>query len=164
MTTSTTSQNKKSRIKIWTIAFWLIVWQLASLSIGQEILLVSPVSVAKKLAELVFELSFWKSIFFSFQRIVIGFLLACICGILLGGLSSKFKIMRDILAVPVAVIKSTPVVSFIILVLIWIPSKNLSVFISFLMVLPIVYTNILSGIESTDKKLIEMAEIRNNFV
>jgi len=159
MTTSTTSQNKKSRIKIWTIAFWLIVWQLASLSIGQEILLVSPVSVAKKLAELVFELSFWKSIFFSFQRIVIGFLLACICGILLGGLSSKFKIMRDILAVPVAVIKSTPVVSFIILVLIWIPSKNLSVFISFLMVLPIVYTNILSGIESTDKKLIEMAEI-----
>ena len=55
-------------------------------------------------------------------------------------------------------IKATPVASFIILCLIWIPSRNLSVFISFLMVFPVVYTNILEGIRQTDKQLLEMAD------
>ena len=57
------------------------------------------------------------------------------------------------------VVKSTPVASFIILCLIWIPSKNLSVFISFLMVLPVIYTNILEGIRQTDRKILEMAKV-----
>ena len=66
----------------------------------------------------------------------------------------------EILTAPViAVVKSTPVASFIILCLIWIPSKNLSVFISFLMVLPVIYTNILEGIRQTDRKILEMAKV-----
>ena len=48
------------------------------------------------------------------------------------------------------VVKAVPVASFIILVLIWVPSRNLSVVISFLMVFPILYTNVLDGILSTD--------------
>ena len=58
-----------------------------------------------------------------------------------------------------AAIKATPVASFIILVLIWVPSRNLSVIISFLMVLPVIYTNVLNGIRSTDPKLLEMARV-----
>lgn len=58
-----------------------------------------------------------------------------------------------------AVVKATPVASFIILCLVWIPSRGLSVFISFLMVLPIIYTNVLEGIHHTDRQLLEMAEI-----
>ena len=56
-------------------------------------------------------------------------------------------------------IKAVPVASFIILVLIWVPSRNLSVVISFLMVLPIVYTNVLNGIRSMDGQLLEMARV-----
>ena len=43
--------------------------------------------------------------------------------------------------------------------LIWVISRNLSVVISFLMVLPVIYTNVLNGIQSTDGKLLEMAEV-----
>ena len=49
--------------------------------------------------------------------------------------------------------------SFIILCLIWLNSSNLPIFIAFLMVLPVIYTNMLQGIKSTDKKLLEMAEV-----
>jgi NitT/TauT family transport system permease protein len=56
-------------------------------------------------------------------------------------------------------IKSVPVVSFIILALIWFSSKNLAVLISFLMVLPIIYTNTLMGINNLDKDLKEMAKV-----
>ena len=57
------------------------------------------------------------------------------------------------------VIKATPVASFIILVLIWLPSRHLSIFISLLMVTPIIYSNTLAGIGNMDQKLLEMADV-----
>lgn len=161
MTTSTTQSKSSSKLKIkwWTVLLWLVVWQAGSCIIGQEILLVSPIRVIKRLSELIITLPFWKSIAFSFLRIIGGFFIACISGTVLAALSYRFRIIRDIIAVPVAVIKATPVASFIILALVWISSRNLSIFIAFLMVFPIIYTNILSGIENTDIKLLEMTDI-----
>ena len=56
-------------------------------------------------------------------------------------------------------VKSIPVASFIILVLIWVSPENLSVIISLLMVFPVIYTNVRDGIRSMDRKLTEMAEL-----
>ena len=75
-----------------------------------------------------------------------------------GGAFFCFFAVEVLMEPLIMVIKATPVASFIILCLIWIPSRNLSVFISFLMVFPVVYTNILEGIRQTDKQLLEMAD------
>ena len=93
------------------------------------------------------------------MRIVTGFLLAMFLGIFLAVWAYWSKTVEILIAPVIAVVKSTPVASFIILCLIWIPSKNLSVFISFLMVLPVIYTNILEGIRQTDRKILEMANV-----
>ena len=118
------------------VFFWITIWQFASMYLGQEILLASPVSVVRKLFELIFSGNFWQSVGFSFVRIVTGFLLAVFLGIFLAVLAYWSKTVEILIAPVIAVVKSTPVASFIILCLIWIPSRNLSVFISFLMVLP----------------------------
>ena len=118
------------------VFFWITIWQFASMYLGQEILLASPVSVVRKLFELIFTGNFWQSVGFSFVRIVTGFLLAMFLGIFLAVLAYWSKTVEILIAPVIAVVKSTPVASFIILCLIWIPSRNLSVFISFLMVLP----------------------------
>ena len=44
--TSITSSKKNRKIKLWAVLFWLLVWEIASLWLGQEILLVSPVAVS----------------------------------------------------------------------------------------------------------------------
>ena len=118
------------------VFFWITIWQFASMYLGQAILLASPVSVVRKLFELSFTGNFWQSVGFSFVRIVTGFLLAMFLGIFLAVLAYWSKTVEILIAPVIAVVKSTPVASFIILCLIWIPSRNLSVFISFLMVLP----------------------------
>lgn len=141
------------------MAVWLLVWQAVSAFIGQEILLVSPVVVFVRLTELIREAAFWKSIGLSLIRILGGFLLAAVCGIGAAGLSARFRRIRELLAPAVLTVKAVPVASFIILVLIWVPSRNLSIVISFLMVFPILYTNVLDGILSTDPKLLEMAQV-----
>ena len=56
-------------------------------------------------------------------------------------------------------VKSVPVASFIIIALVWLTSSSLSVFISFMIVLPIIYTNILNAIRSVDVKMLQMADI-----
>jgi NitT/TauT family transport system permease protein len=134
-----------------------VLWQLASLRINKEILLVSPLKVIIRLGELALTSIFWKSILFSTIRIASGFLLAVILGLGLAVLSARFKLVGELLSPFMLAVKSVPVVSFIILALIWLPSRNLSVLISFMMVLPIIYTNTFSGIDSLDKDLEEMA-------
>ena len=58
-----------------------------------------------------------------------------------------------------AVVKTVPVASFIIICLIWMSTRQLAVFISFLMVFPVIYSNTLQGIKSADGALLEMARV-----
>lgn len=145
--------------RIAAAVFWIGLWQLAAVWLGQEILLASPVSVIGKLMELVQTAEFWRSIWFSFGRIAAGFGLALIFGILLAAASYACPLVEILLKPLTSVMKATPVASIIILCLIWIPSRNLSVFISFLMVFPVVYANVSEGLRQTDWKLLEMAEV-----
>lgn len=159
MTTSTTSRNSKRKIRLWAVLAWLLIWQLASMWIGQEILLVSPVTVVVTLIRLAGGAQFWLSVASSMLRIIGGFLLAVVLGVALAGLSAASGRLREFLLPFVATVKSIPVASFVILVLIWVSSRNLSVLISFLMVFPVIYTNVLDGISQTDRGLLEMAEV-----
>lgn len=150
---------QRENIRIWAVAFWLIVWQLASVAVGSDILLVSPINVVVRLLQLATEIIFWKSILFSLVRIAGGFFLAVLSGCLLAALSAYSGIVRELLQPLVLAIKTVPVASFIILALVWFSSRNLAVFISFLMVFPVIYTNVLNGIRETNQELLEMAEV-----
>ena len=139
--------------------FWLGLWHIGSLAIGEDILLVSPIAVFVRLLHLVQTLSFWVSIGYSFSRIAFGFLLASVLGILFASFAYRFTHFEDLLTPLMQTVKATPVASFVILMLVWISSKKLSISITFLMVLPIMYTNLLQGLKSTDPKLLEMAKV-----
>lgn len=158
MKLSTTSKKNKVN-NILAIIFWLIVWQVVSIIINQEVLLATPISTLKRLLELSITIEFWKSIFFSFIKITTGFILAFIIGIIIAILASNYKRFKILIEPLVLTIQAIPVASFVILCLIWISSKNLSVLISFLMVLPIVYRNILDGISNIPKELKDMAKV-----
>ena len=158
MTNSTTA-HKNRTIRLWAVLLWLLIWQAFSMYIGQEILLASPLAVLLRLGQLLLESDFWQAVWFSLRRIATGFLLAMTAGVLLAALAAHARRVEELLAPIMLFVKATPVASFIILVLIWVNSRNLSVIISFLMVWPIMYTNVLAGIKATDKKLLEMADI-----
>ncbi|MGH0052410.1 MAG: ABC transporter permease [Sphaerochaetaceae bacterium] len=156
---SITPARKQKIIKIGAIFFWLAVWQIVATWLSQDILLVPPSSVLLRLVELIQSGSFWQSIGYSFQRITGGFALATFAGVVLAIFSYVSRPIEQLLAPLMQTIMATPVASFVILALVWVSSKNLSAFITFLMVLPILYTNVLTGIRSTDHKLLEMTVV-----
>lgn len=141
------------------ILFWLILWQAGAWIINNNILLVGPFEVIRALAALLRESGFWLSVSTSFAKISIGFLGAFLLGILLGWLAFQVPFLQEFLAPVMTFLKSVPVASFVILALIWAGSRNLSVLIAFLVVVPIIYVNTIAGLESTDPKLLEMARV-----
>lgn len=127
--------------------------------LGQKLLLVSPIDVAIHLKELVVTADFWSHVAFSLLRIALGFVMALLIGAVLAVVAGNVRVIEILLWPYMAAVKATPVASFVILSLIWLGSRGLSVFIAFLMALPIIYTNVLHGIRSTDPKLLEMAKV-----
>ncbi len=141
------------------VLFWLILWQVGAMLLDQEILLVSPIKALSRLAELVPAAEFRRSVGFSSGRILCGFGLGTLCGVLLALLAAKFRAVKLLLSPLISAVKAVPVASITVLALIWVTSRNLSVLISFLITLPVVYSGMLEGLENLDTKLNEMAEL-----
>ena len=144
---------------LWAVLVWLAVWQLAAWWVDAPILLVSPLTALKRLLELAFEAAFWRAVAFSVGRILLGFLLSALLGAVLAAAAYRFRRVRELLMPLVAAVKAVPVASFVILVLLWVSSRNLSVVISLLIGFPVIYANVLAGLDSTDPRLIEMARV-----
>jgi NitT/TauT family transport system permease protein len=140
-------------------AFWIAVWQVAAMVVHHDFLLASPAQVVERLGQLVVTSGFWVIVATSLTRIIVGFTAAAIVGAALAALSSASRV-AEILASPlIATIRSAPVVSFIILLLLWTDSSHLAAYTSFLMVLPVMYANILAGIRNRDRALLEFATV-----
>ena len=148
MTRSTTSPRWVNKLyKALAVAFWLGVWQLLSSLIGQEILIVSPVRAVRTLFSFLGKGSFYRAVGFTLTRILAGFLLGFALGIPMALLSRRFSAARILLSPLMHAVRATPVASFVILALVFIRARRLSVFISFLMVLPVAYSNLLAGLD-----------------
>ncbi len=145
--------------KILIVAGWLLVWQLASWCIQNDILFAGPIETFQKLLMLLPESEVWYACAGSLLRITIGFGMGLLGGVFLALWSVRYKWIEEILAPPMMLVKSVPVVSFVVLFLIWWGSGYLSIAISFCVVLPVFYVNTLEGIRNTDNKLLEMAFI-----
>ncbi len=138
---------------------WIGVWEIAYLSVNREVLIASPLSVFSRLSQLVLEGAFWLKIANSLLAVFKGYILAFAVGILLCILTSVSDFAYSVFKPFLNIIRATPVASFIILALVWMSKQTVPVFTSFLMVMPIVWANLTTGVKSTDKKLIEMAKV-----
>lgn len=144
-----------------SVLFALSLWQILAMLIGQTILLPTPLAVLLRLCSIWQVAGFWTAIALSGSRIVGGFLLALILGLVLGTLAGRIPLCGLLFSPFAFTIKSVPVASFIVICLIWLSSSQLSIFISFLMVLPVVYHTVQNGIEHTDRALLEACHVFN---
>ncbi len=153
------SQYKSQLQRLGAVLLALAVWQVTAMSVGQQLLVPTPLSVLLRLGTLWQENGFWSTVWFTLRKIVAGFLLGLGAGVGLGALAGRFPLFEILFRPWAVMIKSIPVASFIIICLIWMSSEQLSVFISFLMVLPILYNNVLQGVRSADQQLLEAVRI-----
>jgi len=141
------------------LLFWVGVWEIAAWKIGNVLLFPNPRIVLSTLWKLMQTREFYTITVNSLWNVLSGILLATMLGILLAVLTHRISLLRDITVPLMTVIKATPVASFIVLLLIWIGSDKAPSVITFLIVLPVVWTNLDEGLAQQDPKLSEVANI-----
>lgn len=151
---------QKRRLGLLAAAgFWLGVWQLAALAVGQPVLLPTPAQALEELVRLLPTPALWQRAAFSTGRILLGFGLGAVCSTVLAAAAWRWGAMELLLAPVMQLVKATPVASFIILALVWVSGRSLSVLISFLMVVPVLYGAVRTGLGSVDRQLVEMGQV-----
>ena len=136
---------------------WLVIWQIAAVKIGEELLFPTPLSVANRLIALGSTSDFYKTIALSLSRILLGMVIGTLIGAIGGTLTAFSRLARVFFAPLLAVVKATPVASFIILLVLWVSRDKTPLIIAAMMVVPVVWSNVEQGIKSADKQLLDMA-------
>lgn len=154
-------QSNVKKIIKWTAVslLWLAIWQISAAAVGQELLIPYPKAAFLAFFQLAETADFWLAVLFSMLRIIVGYLLGVTAGVFGAVLSSRFAVFKAVFSPVLHLVRAVPVASFIILAFVWIKSAYISVFISFLMVLPMIWSSVESGIENIDRQYLEMAEI-----
>ena len=150
---------KKIGRALLVAAFWFSVWAIAAYQFGKPLLFPSPLSVLTTLGELLQTKEFYLITAKSIGNILLGTLSAILCACMLAIVTARIHFVRELIHPIMAVVKATPVASFIILMLLFLGPVKVPAFITFLIVLPIVWTNLDQGIASIDTQLLEVAKM-----
>lgn len=138
---------------------FFLVWQISALLVHNNLFLPSPRQTLGALLLILQKAESYRFLLYSSLRVIFGLSAALIMGSLLG-LLSGMKREIGILLMPVeSLLKTVPVVSFIMLALLWLGSRGVPIFIAFLMTMPIFWSAARESVLKADPKLLEMMEV-----
>ena len=138
---------------------YLAIWEAVSLLVGKELLLPSPLSTLSRLAVLLTQGETWFYAGLTLLRIMTGYAFGVLLGVLLAVLTARSAFAEALLSPLRAIVKASPVTSFILLALLWLSSDMVPLVISVLMVVPMVWTATAEAILQTDPRLVEMGRL-----
>lgn len=138
---------------------WLVIWQTCAALTDSELLLPSPLVTLRAICRLATEKSFYADAAWTIARCMIAMLLSFGAGITAALAAYKQDAVRDFLKLPVNFFKSVPVMAIIIYVILLASSNWVAIIVCFMMCFPIVYTNVLCGLDSVTAEYLELAEI-----
>ncbi len=161
-----TMKNKilSTAYRAFPILFWILIWQFLAEIVNNSFFFPSFFETLRELFTLFSKekiASTITTIFATFARVIAGFFIGSLSGVVLAVISHHYHIFNDFISPIISVIKATPVASFIILLWISLDGNALTIFIAFLMVLPIVWQNLMDGYNSINKDLSEVCDVFN---
>ena len=142
-----------------TVLTVLLIWDVSAKIIDENIIIPSVRETADSLYKIIVSADFVKLIFTAFFRLLIGLLLGIISGVFLAIICHKFDILATIISPFISILKATPVACIIVILWISFTISQVTILVSIMMVLPIVWQNVYDGLDSIDENLIEVASV-----
>lgn len=142
----------------------VVIWYIAAQTEAMEKLLPNPLSVFGFVFESfinpIGKLTMWQHIGWSLSRVMIGYLLACIVGVVLGFVVGWFKIGEAIVKPFYLVLKSIPSIAWIPIAILWFGiGEQSKYFIIFISTSLIVMTNAIDGVRDVNRDFINVARM-----
>lgn len=147
----------RRKVIIWS--FYFILWQGIAMMVNQSIILPSFFDVLSRLILILSNSSFYNHLFITLFRVVLGTLSAFILSFIFAIVSYDFKWVEQALKPLVLVSKTIPNITYILLVLIWF-SREMSVFfVTLLILFPVLYTQISTGLFGINPEHLELLKL-----
>jgi ABC-type nitrate/sulfonate/bicarbonate transport system ATPase subunit/ABC-type nitrate/sulfonate/bicarbonate transport system permease component len=141
------------------VASMLIIWQIAATAYSNPAMFPGVTDLFSELWKMIINGNFYVALLFTIIRGLVGFLIAASLAGILASIALHHQAWKLFIHPWVVTIRSVPVISLVLIALIWLAPPNLPAFIAFFTMFPILYQHILSGLEHTDPKLVEMAKV-----
>lgn len=142
------------------IAVYILIWQLLSMIVGSRLLLLpSPIDTLRSMKEIIVSASGWRSIGMTVLRILCGYLLGCVTGVVFAALTSHFRVFDWLLKPLRSLIKTTPITSFALILLVSVASGMVPVLVAMIVVVPMIWQTTEESIKNRSTHLSEMAQI-----
>ncbi|MGM0432674.1 MAG: ABC transporter permease [Spirochaetota bacterium] len=150
---------RNSVITAGAVVVMLAIWHIGALLMNAEIILPRPGVVVSAFITFFSQASSWADITVSILRALRSFILILAAALVIGLASGQIPAVKAMVKPLLAVIKATPVMAIILLAFIWFHSGTVPVFAAFLMGFPVLYQNILVGMQKREQQLLEMGHV-----
>lgn len=155
-----TITGKKSRVTtLISVLLIIVLWKSIALAVGREIIIPSPEKAFVEFLDLVGSRTFYSAVAATVFRGGIGFFISGLLGLVIGIAAGSNRFFHDLIRPVLTIIRTTPVMSIILIALIWFHTDMVPVYVSLLVAFPIVCGNVIEGIRRVDDKLLEMAHV-----
>ena len=146
---------KKNRISGVSVLFLLLLWETLSRSIDREIIFPSLLRILGELQRIVTNPQSWLVIGKTMQRTAGTFLLDLLLALMIGVPAGLWRRVEQSIKPLETAFRAVPTMGIVLLALIWLESETTPVFVSSLIVFPILYRAVVDGIHHVDSRLIE---------
>ncbi len=140
------------------LVFFLAVWQFIS-GFYNPVIVPSPIETWRSFLTLAVSGLLWEHGRQTIVRGFAGFGLAVLAGTSLGFLIGLNRTAASLFQPLVVVLQVTPLISWLLLAMIWIGFTKVPLFIVFVTTLPLIITNTIQGIKNVDLQLLQMADV-----
>ena len=143
------------------VSIFVLIWYIASLFYS-PVILPDPFLTINTLLSLMMSQTFWLQFLDTLLKSLLGFTLSALLGVPIGFLSGISKKFKNFIRPIIMLFQGAPIVSYIAIIMLWFGIGFYTpMFVAFIVIFPTIVLNVSQGIESTDKKLLEMAKIYN---
>lgn len=151
--------NKKHLYFLIGIIAILLTWTIVSLIVNSKFLIPTPWDTIVEFFTLLTKAEFYSSLGATTLRSLLGFLVSVVVALLFSVLAYRYKALKSVFSPFMTIMRATPTMSFIFLLIVWFNPTISPAFIGFVVVFPILYESFLTAFEGVDKKLIEMSKV-----
>lgn len=149
---------KKGLIPIVSVCLLLLAWQGIAAYMNQPELIPSVPDLIQSLLRLFGSDTFYKSISATVLRGISGILLSLATALIAAFLFARYELLYELFRPVLTIMRSVPVISFILLALIFLDPEGIPLMIAFLTMFPLLAENLTKGILNLQPGLSLMAD------
>lgn len=153
---------KKTGITTLSIFFIFLVWIIASAIVDNTLLLPTPKGVLLAFGRIFINIDSLTVIWSTILRLLVGLLIASVSGLLFGILAGFNKYFSVFFNPIVTVLRTIPVISITVILLIMFGFSLTPYIITFLMLFPLIYQGTYGAIKAIDQELIDVYKLEDN--